>query len=1042
MKRFLPGNIYFKSFVATLFLLLAASYAKANCNFHAGFTYTFSSTNCKEMIATNTSFVTGASDSGVNYYWNFANLGSSTSKNAGFTFPGNGTYTVCLVMYKQTNTGMCSDTFCTTVTVNCSTSCASLTGSTLNYSVNCATKTISFGAGVTDTTGIRYTWGFGDATYDTLNHKYTSHTYTNYGTYTVCLNIKRYAAGTVCKDTTICKSIALTPCSGCSLGYISFGWNVNCATRVVSLSGYNSDSTGIYKYTWSYGDNSSVDSTNSLSRTHTYNNYGTYNICLNVKKYYTAGGTLCHDTTICRSVTVSPCTNCTFGNVGFNFSVNCSTKVVTYNAFNSDSTGTYKYTWGFGDATYDSSNAMTKAHTYSATGTYNACLKISKYLNGAICKDTVICKSVVVPTCSTGCTVNAYWYPTVNCRTLTATSLILSDTTALYTYFWKFDSTHTATTKNATYTFPANGTYNVCLTIKRYAGTNTSTPCGDTTICRTIVINCTTTSPCGVNAYWYPTVNCRTLTATSLILSDTNALYSYLWRFDSTHTASTKNATFTFPANGTYNVCLTIKRYSSPNTGTPCGDTTICRTVVINCNTNTGCSIYGYFGYTVACPQRNVSFQLYHTDTAAPYVYQWSFGDNSGSTSQNSMKNPTHYYAANGTYTVCVLIKRLIPGTTTVCKDTTICKQVTVNCGCNIQANYSFGVNCSLKKLEVQNTSTGDSCQEFKWSWGDGTYSTAKNPGYHIYSQPGTYTVCLYSHKCGDTTCANTICKTVTIPQTCCNVHAYFGTSVNCSTKKVTVVNYSYGDTCMTYKWSWGDGTYSTDKNPGTHTYTNAGTYNICLIARKCTDSTCVNYICKTVVIPSNCCPVPNFYFYNFCNTFRFMNTTNGGTSYLWSFGDSSWSIARSPIHTFPRRGTYNVCLTVFDSVKHCSATVCKSVYVNCNWWHNAPSGNFEIPDITEGNAESAEQTDISGIQRNENAGITAYPNPTNNYLTILIPDTRSVIRITDATGKMLMQFDNVSKFYKADVSSLAAGVYFINVINEKGTQSVRFMKN
>ncbi len=299
---------------------------------------------------------------------------------------------------------------------------------------------------------------------------------------------------------------------------------------------------------------------------------------------------------------------------------------------------------------------------------------------------------------------------------------------------------------------------------------------------------------------------------------------------------------------------------------------------------------------------------------------------------------------------------------------------------------------------------------------------------------------------CHDTTCVNYICKSIVIPATCCNTHAYFGSSINCAAKKVEVLNYSYGDSCMTYKWSWGDGSYSNDKSPSPHTYSQAGTYNVCLKVTKCNDSTCTNTFCKTVVIPATCCPVANFYYYQFCNTFHFINTTQGGTSYWWSFGDSSYSTARSPYHAYFSRRTFQVCLTVYDSTLHCSTTVCKTVVVRCGWFGN---NHFDVP-LSDGNngesdkmsQENKDLTPQKGLQMNTQAGISAYPNPTNNYLNIVLPPSNATIKITDITGAVLMEFDNVSSFYKADVSSLAAGVYFVNVINENGLQSVRFMKN
>ena len=126
---------------------------------------------------------------------------------------------------------------------------------------------------------------------------------------------------------------------------------------------------------------------------------------------------------------------------------------------------------------------------------------------------------------------------------------------------------------------------------------------------------------------------------------------------------------------------------------------------------------------------------------------------------------------------------------------------------------------------------------------------------------------------------------------------------------------------------------------------------------------------------------------------------------------------------------------------------MCKNIVVRCSWWGS--NHHFEVPlsDDNIGEASKLDQgngdlTPSKGLQVNNTAGISAYPNPTNSMLNIVLPATSATVKITDITGATLMQFENVSSFYKADVSHLAAGIYFVNIINENGTQSVRFMKN
>ena len=66
-------------------------------------------------------------------------------------------------------------------------------------------------------------------------------------------------------------------------------------------------------------------------------------------------------------------------------------------------------------------------------------------------------------------------------------------------------------------------------------------------------------------------------------------------------------------------------------------------------------------------------------------------------------------------------------------------------------------------------------------------------------------------------------------------------------------------------------------------------------------------------------------------NVVTFINTSTGGNmpSYSWSFGDGNYDWQTNPIHTYMYNGTYNVCLTMFDSLNgNCQSTFCDSVVI------------------------------------------------------------------------------------------------------------------
>jgi len=112
-----------------------------------------------------------------------------------------------------------------------------------------------------------------------------------------------------------------------------------------------------------------------------------------------------------------------------------------------------------------------------------------------------------------------------------------------------------------------------------------------------------------------------------------------------------------------------------------------------------------------------------------------------------------------------------------------------------------------------------------------------------------------------------------------------------------------------TYKWNFGDGTASTDKDP-THIYTEAKTFQVKLTV---TSDFGVDSLAKSIDILLNkprsgfsfavttpeTLPVPV--------TFENTTTGTGSISYLWSFGDGSSTDQKSPVHNYAAGGLYTV---------------------------------------------------------------------------------------------------------------------------------------
>lgn len=81
-----------------------------------------------------------------------------------------------------------------------------------------------------------------------------------------------------------------------------------------------------------------------------------------------------------------------------------------------------------------------------------------------------------------------------------------------------------------------------------------------------------------------------------------------------------------------------------------------------------------------------------------------------------------------------------------------------------------------------------------------------------------------------------------------------------------------------------------------------------------------------------------------------------------------------------------------------------------------------------------------SGINLPEITTSSVYPNPANGLLTIKLSSDNSLINytITSVSGKKIMDGNEAI----IDISDLSSGVYFVNILTQKGIQNLKFIKN
>lgn len=299
----------------------------------------------------------------------------------------------------------------------------------------------------------------------------------------------------------------------------------------------------------------------------------------------------------------------------------------------------------------------------------------------------------------------------------------------------------------------------------------------------------------------------------------------------------------------------------------------------------------------------NVTFTDISTET--PIEWNWSFGDGTYSTVQN----PVHTYSEAGNYTIALTASNAA-GNDTVTKNnyinvTALKKPIT---------DFWGTPRSGSAPLEVLFTDNTTGATAWNWSFGDGAYSTEQNP-VHVYSKAGNHTVTLTASNAAgsNTKVKNSYIAVLQKPDA-----NFWGSPRSGNAPLDVAFNDISTGSPTAWKWSFGDGTYSTDQNP-VHKYSKAGIYTVTLtVSNKAGSDTMTksNYITvKTAPIKlaavfsaspaSGKAPLK----------VRFTDRSTGSpSSWKWSFGDGTYSNQQSPVHTYKKTGKYTVSLTVKNS--------------------------------------------------------------------------------------------------------------------------------
>jgi PKD repeat protein len=210
-------------------------------------------------------------------------------------------------------------------------------------------------------------WDFGDNT--TSADQNPAHKYAAGGNYNIRLTVTDYNG---CINVSNAKTVHVTPrpVAGFNVS------NPDCPGQTITFTNTSTTAEGVInKWTWDFGDSTTVSFTNGAPVTHTFTTAGTYNIKLTVN---TDKG--CISDAFTKALAVNPLPVVDF--VVPDVCLADGAAPFTDNSTIGDHTEAgFTYLWDFGDpqstAANNKSTLKNPKHTYSAVGTYNVKLTVT-----------------------------------------------------------------------------------------------------------------------------------------------------------------------------------------------------------------------------------------------------------------------------------------------------------------------------------------------------------------------------------------------------------------------------------------------------------------------------------------------------------------------------------------------------------------------------------------------------------------------------------------------------------------------------------------
>ncbi len=633
------------------------------------------------------------------------------------------------------------------------------------------------------------------------------------------------------------------------------------------------------EWNWNFGDKSSSTQQNPV---HTYSSAGNYNVTLKVNN---ANGTNSRFATV--TVLAQP-----------KFSASpTSGKTPLSVSFTDQSIGSpTSWNWTFGDGSY--STEKNPVHIYKKSGKYSVTLILNETGNSS----TVTKSSYIIASNGYEAPVAAFSASPASGKAPHTVTFTDQSTGSPTSWKWNFGDGAYSTGKNPVHTYSKPGLYSVTLTASNEDGSNRLTKSSH------IIVSSILNAP-ATNFSASPTSG-KVPLAVGFTDQSTGSPTSWKWNFGDGSNSTDKNPVHTYNKSGLYSVTLTASNEKGSNALTKSGYIAV--SGVLNTPTTS-------FSASPTSGKAPLTVDFTDQSTGLPTSWKWNFGDGSNSTD----KNPVHTYNESGLYAV-----KLTAGNANGSDALTKTSYIAVSGVLNISAtSFTASPTSGKAPLNVSFTdqSTG-SPMLWKWNFGDGSNSTEMNP-VHTYNKSGNYTVALTTTNAGGSDKVqksryiNVISENdsvVSNPDYIVPTTAFSGTPTVGSTPLTASFNDQSTGSPTAWRWTFGDGSNSTDKNP-VHKYNKSGLYSVTLTASNANGSDALTKTSYIYVSNTLAAPVTSF---SVSPTSGSMPLTVSFTdqstelpvAWRWTFGDGNTSTEKNPVHTYNKSGRYTVTLTASNS--------------------------------------------------------------------------------------------------------------------------------